>query len=182
MAIQNLKAGEIKWKLSPVEVYYLEMEAMPSFEIDTAASSLELAEISPPFSARQYLEMYRAVGDAWNWLDRLTLAPEELEFTLNQKGTRIFSFLREKKFVGYGELVPRNDIVELQYFGLIPEATGSGLGRFFLGECMKIAWGMHPKKVQVNTCSLDHPAALGFYRKAGFNLVETRTELRKVPG
>ena len=30
------------------------------------------------------------------------------------------------------------------------------------------AWRSSPEKVTVNTCTLDHPAALPFYRKAGF--------------
>ncbi|WP_369677242.1 hypothetical protein, partial [Klebsiella pneumoniae] len=31
-----------------------------------------------------------------------------------------------------------------------------------------LAWGKDVRRVWVHTCTLDHPGALGFYRRSGF--------------
>jgi GNAT superfamily N-acetyltransferase len=180
VALQSQNPEEINWKMCPTEVHYLRMEArdIPEFEPDPG---LEVRKMMPPYSAENYLKLYRAVGDAWNWLDRLTLPPAELEGILNQAGTEILCFFRDGEFLGYGELVPKTDAVEIQYFGLVPAATGKGLGWYFFRVCLKRAWEMGKRYFQLNTCSLDHPKALSFYQRAGFSLLETRIEERKVP-
>ena len=48
------------------------------------------------------------------------------------------------------------------------EAQGLGLGRWFLLQAIEAAWNLNPLKVTVNTCTLDHPAALPLYQKLGF--------------
>ena len=37
-----------------------------------------------------------------------------------------------------------------------------------LAESVRLAWRDGVRRVQVHTCTLDHPAALGAYRRAGF--------------
>jgi GNAT superfamily N-acetyltransferase len=69
-------------------------------------------------------------------------------------------------------------IVDLGYFGLVPQAVGLGLGRFLLGTAIHTAWEMPgTERVTVNTCTLDHPRALGLYQKMGF--VPIRREERR---
>jgi len=46
--------------------------------------------------------------------------------------------------------------------------TGLGLGAWLMAEALRLAWRDGVKRVHVHTCSLDHPAALGAYRRAGF--------------
>ena len=58
---------------------------------------------------------------------------------------------------------------ELAYFGLTEAASGLGLGRWLLRTALARAWerpGM--RKISVETCTLDHPAALALYQQAGF--------------
>jgi GNAT superfamily N-acetyltransferase len=50
----------------------------------------------------------------------------------------------------------------------MPHATGQGLGRWFLGAAIQAAWATNPKSIIVQTCTLDHPAALPLYQKLGF--------------
>ena len=44
-----------------------------------------------------------------------------------------------------------------------------GLGRWFLGAALEAAWAHEPQAVVVQTCTLDHPAALPLYQKLGFS-------------
>jgi GNAT superfamily N-acetyltransferase len=57
---------------------------------------------------------------------------------------------------------------ELAFIGLVPELSGKGHGRWLLAEAVRRAWREGVDRVHVHTCSLDHPAALTAYRRAGF--------------
>jgi GNAT superfamily N-acetyltransferase len=57
---------------------------------------------------------------------------------------------------------------ELSFIGLVPELSGKGHGRWLLAEAVMRAWREGVNRVHVHTCSLDHPAALAAYRRAGF--------------
>jgi GNAT superfamily N-acetyltransferase len=57
---------------------------------------------------------------------------------------------------------------ELAFIGLVPELSGKGHGRWLLAEAVRRAWREGVRRVHVHTCSLDHPAALSAYRRAGF--------------
>jgi GNAT superfamily N-acetyltransferase len=57
---------------------------------------------------------------------------------------------------------------ELAFIGLVPNLSGIGHGRWLLAEALQRAWREDVRRVHVHTCSLDHPAALNAYRRAGF--------------
>jgi GNAT superfamily N-acetyltransferase len=57
---------------------------------------------------------------------------------------------------------------ELAFIGLVPQLSGIGHGRWLLAEAVQRAWREDVRRVHVHTCSLDHPAALSAYRRAGF--------------
>ena len=57
---------------------------------------------------------------------------------------------------------------ELSYVGLVPELTGKGNGNWLMAQALGLAWRKSVTRVWVHTCTLDHPAALGFYRRHGF--------------
>ncbi len=42
------------------------------------------------------------------------------------------------------------------------------VSRWLLAEALRLAWREGIARVHVHTCTLDHPAALGAYRRAGF--------------
>ena len=62
-----------------------------------------------------------------------------------------------------------DDVVDLSYFGMVPEAVGRGLGGWLLKTAILTAWDREGiRKLTVNTCTLDHPRALALYQKNGF--------------
>ena len=77
---------------------------------------------------------------------------------------------------GFFEIAALSDHAELSYFGLMDHATGQGLGRWFLGAAIEAAWATGASKVKVQTCTLDHPAALPLYQRLGFNAVAQARE------
>ena len=79
---------------------------------------------------------------------------------------------------GFFDIKPHlPDEVELAYFGMMEHATGQGIGRWFLGAAIAAAGRTGRKRVTVQTCTLDHPAALPLYQKLGFSPVAQKQEM-----
>jgi GNAT superfamily N-acetyltransferase len=163
----------------PVIRTYLEMKAQPE-ATSTAppeGAHVERLEHCPP---ELYRQLYAEVGRQWSWFDRLWWTDEELARHLEQPGVSIRVLHMNGAPAGYYELVVHDDrSVEIGYFGLMPHAIGRGLGRWLLAEAIAEAWTSEPDRVWLHTCTLDHPAALPNYLKAGFAV--TRTEQVGVP-
>ena len=80
---------------------------------------------------------------------------------------------------GFAELDCRSlPVVELAYFGLMPEFIGKGLGGHLLAGAIENAWRHEPDKLTVNTNTLDHPKALPLYQRLGFQPV--KQEVREI--
>ncbi len=58
--------------------------------------------------------------------------------------------------------------IEILYFGVAASLFGTGAGRALLEHCLGLGWACRPNRIWLHTCTLDHPRALEFYRKAGF--------------
>ena len=70
-------------------------------------------------------------------------------------------------------------LVEIAYFGLLPEAIGRGLGRWWLAEVLAEAWRLPgTRRVWVHTCTLDGPAALSTYERRGLRPFAREVEWR----
>jgi len=83
---------------------------------------------------------------------------------------------------GFAELDRRNkEDIELVQFGLMPEFIGRGLGWYFLQWIIDKAWSYQPRRFWLHTCTLDHPAALPNYQKAGFTIYKEETIQRDIP-
>ena len=164
----------------PFRITYLEMPDNPVLAPAPMPDglTLERAEGAPVWF---FLAMYDAVGRDYEWRDRFRQAEEEPE--------ALAAFVNHpavEMWVAYGRGWPwgffmldwsGEDVCDLAYFGLVPEAVGTGLGRALLQTAIAMGWardGVH--RMTVNTCDLDHPRALGLYRKMGF--VPIRTEDR----
>jgi ribosomal protein S18 acetylase RimI-like enzyme len=65
-------------------------------------------------------------------------------------------------------------VADIKFFGLGPEFIGKRIGRYFLTQSLSLAWSLDPKRVQLETCTLDHPAALSLYQKLGFTVFDQR--------
>lgn len=132
-------------------------------------SPLRLVRWPAPASER-YRTLFRRVGEPWLWFSRLVLAEEALRAILDDPAVEVHAAVdRAGVELGMLELDFRKPgECELAYFGLVPELTGKGVGGWMMGQALAMAWRDGVERVWVHTCTLDHPAALGFYRRHGF--------------
>ena len=60
-------------------------------------------------------------------------------------------------------------------------ARGRGAGRWLMNQAVMRAWSRAIRRLWVHTCTLDHPAALDFYRRSGFRAYARRVEVADDP-
>jgi GNAT superfamily N-acetyltransferase len=136
-------------------------------------ASLVLAPWPQP-SLADFRALFRRVGQDWLWYSRLIMADEKLQAILGSKDVDLYRLTEGDEVLGLLELDFREaGQCELSFFGLVPGAIGKGAGRFLVDRGIALAWNRGPGKAPitrlwVHTCTFDHPAALGFYQKAGF--------------
>ena len=133
-----------------------------------------------PIPVNEYRKFYYGVGENHSWLDRMVMPDEELFDKINAGNVDIFLFYVNKEIAGYIEFVKEEKYVEILYFGLLPAYIGQGYGKYFLQWVIAKAWSYKPEWIQLNTCTLDHPNALGTYKKAGFTEIRKETHQRRV--
>ncbi len=106
----------------------------------------------------------------WLWFSRLLLDDAHLAEIIQHPRVDLYSVLDEAgREAGMLELDFREPgECELAFIGLRPDLAGQGHGRWLLAEAVRRAWREGVDRVHVHTCSLDHPAALSAYRRAGF--------------
>jgi GNAT superfamily N-acetyltransferase len=148
-------------------VTYLEMRARP--EVGVPRSTLDLLRLTNP-SVERYRTLFHLVGAPWLWFSRLIMDDARLEAIIQHPNVELFAVQDGNgRDVGMLELDFREaDECELAFVGLVPELSGMGHGRWLLEEAVRRAWREGVKRVHVHTCTLDHPAALAAYRRAGF--------------
>ena len=118
-----------------------------------------------------YRYLYRLVGDPCHWVSRRRMSDEKLVEIIHHPDVYIYVLYADGSPAGMAEIDARNaGAHELKFFGLAPDFTGSGLGRYFLTHIVDLAWLRGPKKLLLETCTLDHPAALPLYQKFGFKV------------
>jgi ribosomal protein S18 acetylase RimI-like enzyme len=119
-----------------------------------------------------YRDLYVEVGRDYHWVDRLPWSREQIAQHLGQAGLEIWVMSCEGERAGYFELNRRDGgAIDIAYFGLLPAFHGRGLGRHLLTVACERAWALGAKKVTLNTCTLDNPAALPNYLRRGFKVV-----------
>jgi GNAT superfamily N-acetyltransferase len=162
LSYEGLPNGELA-----AVVTYLEMHAPPAQELPP--STLQLSPVADP-TADRYRALFRKVGAPWLWFSRLVMPDEQLEAIIRHPEVELFEVAAVEAVVGMLELDFREPgQCELAFIGLVPELSGKGHGKWLLGEAVRRAWRDGVKRVHVHTCSLDHPAALPAYIRAGFS-------------
>ena len=158
-----------------VTVVYLEMAAPPPDYLPLPPSCELKHAWRPPVHFYRYL--YDAVGRDWLWVERKRLDDSALTTIIHNDRVEVWLPERNGIPLGFAELDfrPQPDAVGITYFGLMQDAIGMGLGKPFLHAMLRRAWSAKPRLVKLNTCNLDHPAALPLYIRAGFTPVDTRT-------
>lgn len=160
-----------------VTVTFLRMTAQPTHyppaPMNRAIAVLRARDI--PLHYYRYLQ--DRVGRQYHWVNVLRMSDEELAVKLHSPGRDIRVLYLDGAPAGFFDLkaeLPTR--VELAFFGLMEHAMGQGLGRWFLGQAVAAAWSYGPRQLDVQTCTLDHPAALPLYQRLGFEPVAQTTE------
>jgi GNAT superfamily N-acetyltransferase len=132
------------------------------------SSPLELRHVRP--TVEEYRRLFRRVGARWLWFSRLIMDEAKLQAILGDPQVELFAVAAGADAEsGLLELDFREPgACELAFVGVVPELAGQGHGRWLLAEAVRRAWRPGVARVHVHTCSLDHPAALAAYRRAGF--------------
>lgn len=149
-------------------VTYLEMRSRPP-DSAQSPSPLSLWAIEAP-ELDEYRRLFRLVGSRWLWFSRLVMDDAELAAIIRHPKVEFYPVVDDHAGeVGLLELDFRIDgECEIAFMGLVPELAGQGHGRWLLAEALALAWRDGTARVHVHTCTLDHPAALPAYRRAGF--------------
>jgi len=126
-------------------------------------------------SVNLYKKIYKEVGSKYNWISRLKLNEKELKEIVHNKNVEIYLMTVKGLFVGFLELDYRSlKEIKIVHLGLTESFIGKGYGKillnFAINKAKKI--GITPLILQTN--SLDHPNALMFYQKNGFQVFSRR--------
>ena len=148
-------------------VTYLEIRERPFVAVPDSPLVLKRVEVPQP---EHYRELFRLVGSPWLWFARLIMDDAHLASIIQHPKVELFTVLDEGgRESGMLELDFREPHeCELAFIGLIPSLSGIGHGRWLVSEALHRSWREDIRRVHVHTCSLDHPAALSAYRRAGF--------------
>jgi GNAT superfamily N-acetyltransferase len=164
-----------------VDVTFLRMDAPPEDPPRPLPPGVRVEQArrcSVPF----YRYLYDTVGEPWLWWMRRTASDAELAALLALPAVSINVLMQDGEPAGFYELDRRHaHAVNLAYFGLMPWAIGTGLGRAFLRHAVDTAWSGEAAALTVNTCTADHPRALPAYLAAGFRRLRTVRESWPVP-
>jgi GNAT superfamily N-acetyltransferase len=155
----NVPAGDVG-----AVVTFLEMTERPA-PAPVPASPLRL-ERWQSFDPARYRALFALVGARWLWFSRLAMS----DSVLAAKVGEVHAILdAQGADAGLLELDFRTrGLARIRFLGLAPALAGIGHGRWLFAQTLNLAWAPGVARVEVHTCSLDHPAALPAYLRAGF--------------
>lgn len=162
-------------------VTWLEMSERPSYDWPSLPMGRDAALLhadTPPWW--YFLALYDAVGRDYAWTDKHQMPRDELEAWIQDPDVSIFTLMGKGWPHGFFMLDWRQaGTCELAYFGLVPQAVGTGLGTWLLKTAVLTGWDRDGvERMTVNTCTLDHPRALAQYQRMGFEPQRTETRSR----
>lgn len=175
-------------------VTFLEMDQppgrpVPPQPVPPGGGALALLRADEP-PLHFFLYLYTTVGGPYDWTDLLRAPREEVAAFVADPAVELNVLYWRGAPMGFYQLDFRTEgVCALAYFGLMPEAVGLKLGPWLLGTAIHDAWAPgHASarkagpiaKMTVNTCTLDHPAALPLYQKWGFQAVRREDRRRPV--
>ena len=134
-----------------------------------------------------YRQLFRSVGEDWLWFSRLRLDDAQLSAVVHDPNVHVHALTVPSPTgsvaeAGILELDFRTaGQCEIAFFGLKSAFLGQGLGRDMMNAAIERAWRQPITRLWVHTCTLDHPAALAFYRRSGFNVYRQQVEIALDP-
>ena len=166
-------------------VTWLEMTDRPGAEPVPVpdGEDVEMVEAAG-FPEWYFFALYDAVGNGYAWDDMHEADPEEVSALLGHCRTSLHTMIRSGWPQGF-YLLDRRDpaVCDIAYFGLVEQAVGRGLGSWLLDDAIARGWNSPGvSMLTVNTCTLDHPAALRLYVGRGFRPVRREARSRILKG
>lgn len=163
----NVRAGDLACVVTA-----LEMLAPPEGlrrlvpEGDVPVQLVRWKEAAP----EKYRLLYKRVGGPWLWWTRLGKSDEEIAAIIHDPRVQLYAVVdRARVEVGMLELDFRVEgECEIVFFGLIPGATGKGLGKWLMRRALQLAWSPGVSRVWLHSCTTDDPRAVPFYMAQGF--------------
>ena len=162
-------------------VTHLEVLARPPALPEPAGLDLRLVALSAPDPAR-YRALLRRVGTPWLWHAGLERCDESLCALMSDPLTPVHALVHRGQDAGILELdFTASGSCEIVYLGVEPGLTGSGAGRWLMNHAFELAFARPVGRVWLHTCTLDHPAALRFYQRAGLRAFRREVEIEPDP-
>ncbi|ROS05494.1 acetyltransferase (GNAT) family protein [Sinobacterium caligoides] len=158
--------------MSAVSIYYLSMTSPNQLVEKVEAKGLSVIEAEiDEYRLNKYL--YQLVGEQWQWQDKQHQSDDAWKAYVESPALKTWVAYYRGTIAGYFELKSDGEgCTEIAYFGLAPAFIGRGYGGYLLSQAIKQAWAIEgTTRIEVNTCSLDHEAALKNYIARGFQLV-----------
>src|SRR3546814_862865 len=133
------------------------MTELPPPPSRPAMSPLKLARWSKAEPER-YKALFRRVGEPWLWFSRLVMDDGTLRTILDDPLMEVYAVTnRSGQELGLLELDFRQPgECEIAFFGLVPEMTGRGHGKWLMQRAMALGWRNGVHRLWVHTCTLDH--------------------------
>ena len=163
----NVRAGDLACVVTALEMH----EAPAGLrrltpEGDVPVQLVRWKDCTP----EKYRMLYKRVGTPWLWWSRLVKNDAELAEILGDQQVHLYAVVdRTRVEVGIVELDFRVEgECEIVFFGLIPGATGKGLGQWLMRKVLQMAWGAGVSRVWLHSCTTDDPRAVPFYMQQGF--------------
>jgi GNAT superfamily N-acetyltransferase len=129
-----------------------------------------------------FRDLHRRIGDEWLWSSRLRMTDAELAAMIRAPLVEIHALAEGGRDEGVLDLDFGNPSeCEVRLFGVTAKLVGSGAGRWLMNRALELIWSRPVTRVWLHTCSLDHPAALAFYRRAGFRPFRRQIEIADDP-
>jgi GNAT superfamily N-acetyltransferase len=167
---------------------------LPPGKIAAIATYLEMRgppASLPPFAGRlerlsgdlaRYRALYARIGEPWLWFTRAAMSDTALRRILDDPSVEAWILVEGGRDAALVELdFRRAGECEIVFFGLAPEWCGKGLGVPLLGEALRRAFARPVDRVWLHTCTLDHPAAIRTYLRAGFTPYRRAIEVADDP-
>jgi GNAT superfamily N-acetyltransferase len=147
---------------------FLEMRSPPPPKPDPPGVTAVLGRVERP-DPDWYRALFHKIGDPYLWYARIEMSTPELLSIIHDPNEEVYAVEQDGVAEGLLELDFRTPgECEISYFGLTSKIVGTGIGRWLMNRAIARAWEKPISRFWVHTCTVDHPAALDFYRRSGF--------------
>lgn len=166
-------------KIANVATFF-EMTAPPP-DPPALPDSLVLRHVKDP-DPEWYRGLVLAIGEDWLWAEIPLMPEDKLRATLLSPAVEIHTLERDGEAIGVAALDHSEPgEVQIVIFGVLPSAIGEGIARHLMSAALVAAFRDGTRRVWLHTCTTDHPAAVRFYRKAGFTPYKFAVEVMDDP-